>query len=119
MAHLFAAMPAVFDVFAAFFKLGCISFGGPLAHLGYFQREFVQKRKWLDDDTFAQCVALTQLLPGPASSQTGMLIGWLRAGPGGALLAWIAFTLPPQRSWPRSGLRCRGCTRARDGSIGC
>jgi chromate transporter len=93
-AHLFAAMPALLDVFAAFLKLGCISFGGPVAHLGYFQREFVHKRKWLDDAAFAQCVALTQLLPGPASSQTGMLIGWIRAGAAGAIAAWVAFTLP-------------------------
>jgi chromate transporter len=84
----------VLDVFAAFLRLGCTSFGGPVAHLAYFRREFVERRAWLEEQTFAQCIALTQLLPGPASSQTGMLIGWLRAGAPGALAAWIGFTLP-------------------------
>ena len=82
------------DVLTAFFRLGCTSFGGPVAHLAYFRSEFVERRRWLDDATFAECVALTQLLPGPGSSQTGMLIGWLTAGPLGALCAWIGFTLP-------------------------
>ncbi len=62
--------------------------------MAYFRDEFVRRRRWLDEGTFAQCVALTQLLPGPASSQTGMLIGWLRAGPAGAVAAWIGFTAP-------------------------
>jgi len=87
-------MREVLDVFLTFLRLGCTSFGGPVAHLSYFQREFVQRRHWLDDAAFGECVALTQLLPGPASSQTGMLVGWLRAGPAGALAAWIGFTLP-------------------------
>jgi chromate transporter len=87
-------MTRVLDVFLSFLRLGCTSFGGPAAHLAYFRREFVERRGWLDDAEFAQCVALTQLLPGPASSQTGMIVGWLRAGPGGALAAWVAFTLP-------------------------
>lgn len=87
-------MLSVLEVFAAFLRLGCTSFGGPVAHLAYFRREFVGRRRWIDDGTFAQCVALTQLLPGPGSSQTGMLIGWLRAGAPGACAAWIAFTLP-------------------------
>ena len=87
-------MQRVLDVFWTFLRLGCTSFGGPVAHLAYFRREFVERRAWIDDGTFAQCVALTQLLPGPGSSQTGMLIGWLRAGPGGAFAAWLAFTLP-------------------------
>lgn len=82
------------EVLLAFFRLGCLSFGGPAAHLGYFRREFVHHRAWLDEQQFAQCVAITQLLPGPASSQTGMLIGLLRAGWGGAIAAWIGFTLP-------------------------
>jgi chromate transporter len=87
-------MREVLDVFVAFLRLGSTSFGGPIAHLGYFRREFVERRRWLDDSTFGECIALSQLLPGPASSQTGMLIGWLHAGPLGAFAAWIAFTLP-------------------------
>jgi chromate transporter len=87
-------MREVLSVFLTFLRLGCTSFGGPVAHLSYFQREFVERRHWLDDAAFGECVALTQLLPGPASSQTGMLLGWLRAGPAGALAAWIGFTLP-------------------------
>ncbi len=81
-------------VLAVFIRLGCTSFGGPVAHLGYFHREFVERRRLLDDATFGECIALTQLLPGPSSSQTGMLIGWIAAGPLGALTAWIGFTLP-------------------------
>ena len=87
-------MREVLGVFLTFFRLGCTSFGGPVAHLSYFQREFVIRRRWLDDAAFGECVALTQLLPGPGSSQTGMLLGWLRAGPAGAVAAWIGFTLP-------------------------
>ncbi len=87
-------MGKVLDVFLTFLRLGCTSFGGPVAHLAYFQREFVERRRWLDDAAFGECVALTQLLPGPGSSQTGMLVGWLRAGPAGALGAWLGFTLP-------------------------
>ena len=87
-------MREVLSVFLTFLRLGCTSFGGPVAHLSYFQREFVERRHWLDDAAFGECVALTQLLPGPASSQTGMLLGWLRAGPAGALAAWVGFTLP-------------------------
>lgn len=87
-------MRKVLDVFLTFLRLGCTSFGGPVAHLAYFQREFVERRRWLDDAAFGECVALTQLLPGPGSSQTGMLLGWLRAGPAGAIGAWVGFTLP-------------------------
>jgi len=87
-------MRKVLDVFLTFLRLGCTSFGGPVAHLAYFQREFVVNRCWLSDSAFGECIALTQLLPGPSSSQTGMLLGWLRAGPLGALAAWIGFTLP-------------------------
>jgi chromate transporter len=86
--------PPVAEVFAAFLRLGLTSFGGPIAHLGYFNAEFVRRRKWLDDDTFAQVVALCQFLPGPASSQVAMIIGLIRAGLPGAVLAWLAFTLP-------------------------
>ena len=82
------------DVFTTFLRLGSTTFGGPVAHLAAFRRDFVERRRWLDDPTFAACIALTQLLPGPASSQTGMLLGWLRAGWPGAFVAWIGFTLP-------------------------
>jgi chromate transporter len=81
-------------ILVIFARLGCLSFGGPVAHLAYFRDEFVARRGWLDEETFGECVALTQLLPGPSSSQTGMLVGWLRAGPLGALAAWIGFTAP-------------------------
>lgn len=87
-------MPRLLDVFLTFLRLGCTSFGGPVAHVAYFEREFVARRKWLDHNTFGECIALTQLLPGPGSSQTGMLIGWLAAGPFGAFAAWAGFTLP-------------------------
>ena len=82
------------EVFAAFLKLGLTSFGGPIAHLGYFRREFVERRAWIDESQFAQLLALCQFLPGPASSQLGFSIGLLRAGWAGALAAFIAFTLP-------------------------
>jgi chromate transporter len=86
--------PPLAEVFSAFLRLGVTSFGGPIAHLGYFNSEFVVRRKWLDADTFAQVVALCQFLPGPASSQVAMIIGLIRAGVPGAALAWLAFTLP-------------------------
>src|SRR5512141_2431424 len=82
------------EVFAAFLKLGLTSFGGPVAHLGYFRHEFVEHRKWLDERAYADLVALCQFLPGPASSQVGMAIGLSRAGYLGAFAAWTAFTLP-------------------------
>src|ERR1700730_4980817 len=82
------------EVFAVFLKLGLTSFGGPVAHLGYFRNEFVERRKWLAEETYADLVALCQFLPGPASSQVGISIGLLRAGYPGALAAWTAFTLP-------------------------
>ncbi|MDL2398399.1 chromate efflux transporter [Rhizobium mayense] len=82
------------EVFFAFLKLGLTSFGGPIAHLGYFRDELVARRKWLDEDGFADLVALCQFLPGPASSQLGFALGLLRGGPLGALAAWTAFTLP-------------------------
>lgn len=83
-----------FEVFRAFAKLGLTAFGGPVAHLGYFRDEFVNRRKWLSEAEYADIVALCQFLPGPASSQTGFAIGYLRAGFPGALAAWVAFTLP-------------------------
>jgi chromate transporter len=82
------------DVFAAFLRLGVSAFGGPVAHIGYFHTEFVQRRGWLDQETYAQVVALCQFLPGPASSQVCIIIGLIRAGAVGGALAWIAFTLP-------------------------
>lgn len=82
------------DVFFSFLRLGLTSFGGPIAHLGYFRREFVEHRKWLTDSQFAQLLALCQFLPGPASSQLGFSIGLLRGGWCGALAAFAAFTLP-------------------------
>lgn len=82
------------EVLAVFFRLGLTSFGGPVAHLGYFREEFVAKRRWLDDRTYADLVALCQFLPGPASSQVGIAIGLSRAGYAGAFAAWTGFTLP-------------------------
>ena len=82
------------EVFAAFFKLGLTSFGGPVAHLGYFRDELVTRRRWLDDRAYGDLVALCQFLPGPASSQVGFACGLLRAGWLGALAAFTAFTLP-------------------------
>ena len=82
------------QVFLQFLWLGCISFGGPAAHIGYFQRTFVQRLGWLSQAEFAQLLALCQLLPGPASSQLGFAIGRQRAGLGGALAAFAGFTLP-------------------------
>lgn len=81
-------------VFLIFLRLGLTSFGGPVAHLGYFHNEFVARRKWFDEKSYADLVALCQFLPGPASSQVGMAIGLTRAGFWGALAAWTAFTLP-------------------------
>jgi chromate transporter len=81
-------------VFLAFLRLGLISFGGPVAHIGYFHNEFVVRRKWLDERAYADLVALCQFLPGPASSQVGIGIGLSRAGLPGALAAWFAFTMP-------------------------
>lgn len=75
-------------------KLGITSFGGPIAHLGYFHHEYVRRQKWLDERTYADLVALCQFLPGPASSQVGIGIGVIRAGFLGGLLAWVGFTLP-------------------------
>jgi chromate transporter len=82
------------EVLRVFIRLGLTSFGGPIAHLGYFREEVVEKRRWLDDRTYADIVALCQFLPGPASSQVGIAIGLSRAGYAGALAAWTGFTLP-------------------------
>jgi chromate transporter len=82
------------EVFRASLGLGLTSFGGPIAHLGYFERAYVRQRQWLSSEEYAGIVALCQMLPGPASSQTGFLIGLRRAGWPGALAAWVGFTLP-------------------------
>ncbi len=85
---------SVLEVLSVFFKLGLTSFGGPVAHLGYFRQAIVDKQRWMDERAFAELVALSQFLPGPASSQVGIGIGLTRAGPLGALAAWTGFTLP-------------------------
>lgn len=82
------------EVFSVFLRLGLTSFGGPIAHLGYFHHEFVQRRRWLDDAHFAQLLMVCQFIPGPASSQMGFAIGLFRGGWRGALAAFVAFTLP-------------------------
>jgi chromate transporter len=82
------------EVFAAFLCLGLTSFGGPIAHLGYFREAFVVRRRWLTDETYADLIALCQFLPGPASSQVGVAIGLSRASYPGALAAWLGFTMP-------------------------
>src|SRR6476619_1258900 len=82
------------EVLAVFLRLGLTSFGGPVAHLGYFRDEFVIRRRWLEDRSYADLVALCQFLPGPASSQVGLAIGLSRAGYAGAFAAWTGFTLP-------------------------
>ncbi|MGF1752797.1 chromate efflux transporter [Vibrio makurazakiensis] len=84
----------MFSLFKTFFLLGWISFGGPAAHIGYFRNAFVEKRKWLSDDEYAQIVALSQFLPGPGSSQVGFAVGYKRGGLIGGVLAFIGFTLP-------------------------
>lgn len=82
------------EVFLAFLRLGLTSFGGPIAHLGYFRAEFVERRGWIDERGYGELVALSQFLPGPSSSQVGFALGLLRAGPLGAAAAFTAFTLP-------------------------
>ena len=89
-----SAKASPIEVFLAFLKLGLTSFGGPVAHLGYFRTEFVVRRAWLSDASYSDLVALCQFLPGPASSQGGLALGLRRAGPVGALAAWAGFTLP-------------------------
>ena len=89
-----AAPSTIAEVFFVFLRLGLTSFGGPVAHLGFFRQEFVARRKWLNEQSYADLVALCQFLPGPASSQVGLAIGLSRAGYCGALAAWIGFTLP-------------------------
>lgn len=87
-------MSRLLEVLAASTKLGLTSFGGPVAHIGYFHQEYVVRRRWLDDHTYSDLVALCQFLPGPASSQLGIALGILRAGLLGGLASWLGFTLP-------------------------
>lgn len=82
------------EIFSIFFRLGLTSFGGPIAHLGYFRQEFVARRRWLDEHAYADLVALCQFLPGPASSQVGIALGLSRGGIPGAVASWLGFTLP-------------------------
>ena len=89
-----AKQGSAWEVLRVFSKLGVTSFGGPIAHLGYFRDELIQRRKWLDDNEYGDLVALGQFLPGPASSQVGFGLGLFRAGPAGAIVAFLAFTLP-------------------------
>lgn len=85
---------ALMEVLGVSTKLGLTSFGGPIAHLGYFHNEYIRRRKWMDERSYADLVALCQFLPGPASSQVGIGIGTIRAGLLGGIVAWIGFTLP-------------------------
>jgi chromate transporter len=85
---------AALEIFLTFLKLGVTSFGGPIAHIGYFREELVIRRRWVSDATYTDLVALCQFLPGPASSQVGFSLGLIRGGGCGALAAWIGFTLP-------------------------
>jgi chromate transporter len=85
---------SVLEVFLVFLRLGCFSFGGPIAHLGYFQKELVAQRKWCDEGSFAEIIALAQSLPGPSSSQVCFTMGVVRAGWLGGVAAWTGFTLP-------------------------
>lgn len=94
MANTFQTDRSYFAIFLIFLRLGLTSFGGPIAHLGYFRDEFVVRRKWLSDPSYADLVAFCQFLPGPASSQVGIALGLSRSGYGGALAAWMGFTLP-------------------------
>lgn len=86
--------PSLSEIFLVALRLGCTSFGGPIAHLAFFREEYVVKRRWLDEAHYADLVALCQFLPGPASSQTGFGIGYLQRGLAGGLAAWLGFTLP-------------------------
>src|SRR5437773_694025 len=85
---------SILEVLGVSTRLGLTSFGGPIAHLGYFRDEYVTRRQWLDEQTYADLVALCQFLPGPASSQVSISIGIFRAGILGGIAAWIGFTLP-------------------------
>lgn len=87
-------MQRALEIFWAFFRLGFVAFGGPVAHLAFYRRWFVEDRHWLDESAYAQIVALSQVIPGPASSQAGFAIGLHRGGLPGGIAAWVGFTLP-------------------------
>ncbi|QIB33000.1 chromate efflux transporter [Ancylobacter pratisalsi] len=106
------------EVFVAFLKLGLTSFGGPVAHLGYFREELVRRRSWLGEEAYANIVALCQFLPGPASSQVGMAIGLMRAGPAGMAAAWLGFTLPSALAMIAFAYGVAGANAAGDGAAG-
>lgn len=103
------------EIGAASAKLGLTSFGGPVAHLGYFRDEYVVKRKWLDERGYADLVALCQFLPGPASSQVGIGLGIIRSGLLGGVIAWLGFTLPSALAMALFALALQGMTVAQDG----
>lgn len=88
------SLSTIFEILTAAFRLGLTSFGGPIAHLAYFREEYVERRRWLDEKTYADIVALCQFLPGPASSQVGISVGMMRGGVLGGIASWIGFTLP-------------------------
>lgn len=88
------SLSTILEIFGAALRLGLTSFGGPIAHLAYFRNEYVERRRWLDDKTYADLVALCQFLPGPASSQVGISVGMMRGGLLGGIVSWIGFTLP-------------------------
>ncbi|WP_197475700.1 chromate transporter, partial [Oleiphilus sp. HI0043] len=87
-------MKNAISLFTQFFILGCTSFGGPAAHLGYFRKTFVENKKWISESSYSQLIALSQFLPGPGSSQVGFAIGLHRMGLLGGVLAFVGFTLP-------------------------
>jgi chromate transporter len=99
------------DVFLTFLRLGSTSFGGPIAHLGYFRREIVERRSWLSAEDFTQIVAFCSALPGPTSSQVGMLVGLVRGGSRGAFLAWLGFTVPSAIAMTLVGLFASALSR--------
>jgi chromate transporter len=99
---------SIWEIFKVSIKLGLTSFGGPVAHLGYFREEYVRRKQWLGEKEYADLVALCQFLPGPASSQTGIGIGFLRGGWLGAVLAWLGFTLPSVVALALFAYLCKG-----------
>ena len=86
--------PTLYEIFKVFLMLGLTSFGGPIAHLGFFNKELVVTRKWIDNRLFSELIALCQFLPGPSSSQVGLSIGFIKKGISGAFVAWLGFTSP-------------------------
>src|SRR5690625_1898207 len=87
-------LKSLFEILIISTRLGLTSFGGPIAHLGYFHEEYIRRRKWIDEKSYADLVALSQFLPGPASSQVGIGLGVMRAGVLGGIISFIGFTLP-------------------------